>query len=108
VLVDADLEDVAQRRQRLGVQPLRGAGNRSVDLLPGQHHSSLGQRGNQVAGGEHAFAGHHLPQMPADRAPARRHQAPPATGAYARRRALARVRFLKSSDTFVYKAVVAA
>jgi hypothetical protein len=40
------------------VQPLRHPGHQPVDLLPGQLHAALCQRGEQVRGREHAPLGH--------------------------------------------------
>jgi hypothetical protein len=52
------VQDVAQRGQRGQVQPLRHPGHQPVDLLPGQLHAALCQRGEQVRGREHAPLGH--------------------------------------------------
>src|SRR4051794_21493105 len=106
----ADVEDVAECRQDPGVQPLGGTGDQPVDLPPRQHHAAFSQRPHQVARGEHPLGGHDLSQVPLDRRPPSAHRAPPCTpGAVnARSSAFASVRFLKSSETLVYKAVVAA
>ena len=59
------VQDVQQRHQDLEAEPLRPVDDQPVDLAGGQPDPAPGQRLDQVSGGEHATAGHHLPQMPA-------------------------------------------
>jgi hypothetical protein len=60
------VQDVAQRGQRVGRQPLRDLGHQPVDLLPGQVNAALGQQRHQIRGLEQALLRHSQPQVPPD------------------------------------------
>src|SRR2546430_12097987 len=104
-VVRADLQDVAQRREGVHGQPLRRGGDQPVDLFPGQVHAPFGQERYQIRGLEHSPFGHPQPQMP-DEAHGPGHGTSSCKrGCPARAWSISRLR--NSSDTDVYKAVVA-
>src|SRR5674476_146603 len=61
------VQDVAQGREDLHVQPLRGLGDQPVDVLARQVHPALGQQRNELTGLVDRPAGHHLAQVPLHR-----------------------------------------
>ena len=59
-VVHRAVQDVEQRHEDLQAQPLRPLGDQPVDLAGRQRDPAVGQRADQVGGGEHPAVGHHL------------------------------------------------
>src|ERR1035437_6783753 len=63
-LAHRTVEDVQQRHEHLQAESFRSIDDQPVDLAGGQTDSSCGQGWDQVGGGEHPAAGHHLAKVP--------------------------------------------
>jgi hypothetical protein len=95
------LQDVAQGHEDLEAQTLWSVHDKAVDLARGKLDASSLECGDQIGGGEHVTAGHHLAQVPAVVEFGAHYGSLPSLLSNAKARALRSAVFMKSELTWV-------